>query len=70
MLIKEQFVERMKEMTTVKLDNTFLIRTDDKNFEEALIQFLTQRCDEATANAAYFHLNEKGAEEVMKIVNE
>lgn len=57
-------------MTTVKLDNTFVIRTDDKEFEQALIQFLSNHCDERKVNAAYFGLNEAGAEKIMAIVNE
>lgn len=56
-------------MNTVSLDNTFVIRTDDKYFEEALIEFLTRRCDEVCVNAAYFHLNSKGAKEIMGIIN-
>lgn len=57
-------------MTTVKLENTFVIRTDDKAFENALIQFLSNHCDEKKVNAAYFGLNKIGAEKVMTIVNE
>ena len=57
-------------MTTVKLDNTFVVRTDDKKFELALIQFLSNHCDVKKVNAAYFGLNEVGAEKVMAIVNE
>ena len=57
-------------MTTVKLDNTFVIRTDDKEFEQALITFLSKHCDQKEVNAAYFGLNEVGAEKVMAIVNE
>lgn len=57
-------------MTTVKLENTFIIRTDDKEFENVLIQFLSNHCDEKKVNATYFGLNEVGAEKVMAIVNE
>lgn len=54
----------------VKLENTFVIRTDDKTFEQALNEFLSNHCDNKKVNAAYFSLNKIGAEKVMAIVNE
>lgn len=54
----------------VKLDNTFVIRTDDEKFEQALIEFLSNHCDSNNANAIYFNLNKEGAEKVMAIVQE
>ncbi|MER2190640.1 MAG: hypothetical protein ABS951_06730 [Solibacillus sp.] len=55
---------------TVDLKNTFVVRTDDENFEQALIQFLSSRCEEEKVNAAYYGLNEVGAKKVMNIVFE
>lgn len=57
-------------MTTVNLDNTFVIRTDDKDFKEALGQFLSNHCDKNNVNAACYGLNETGAKKVMDIVFE
>ncbi|MGE8004248.1 hypothetical protein [Lysinibacillus sp. NPDC093216] len=54
----------------VKLENTFVIRTDDKAFEQALIEFLSNHCDNKKVNAAYFNLNKVGTEKVMAIVQE
>lgn len=54
----------------VNLEETFVIRTDDVEFEQALIQFLIDRCDMNKINAAYFHLNGLGAEKVMEIIKE
>lgn len=54
---------------TIELKNTFVIRTDDKKFEKALISFLTEHCNDNEVNAAYFNLNEEGANKVMEIVN-
>ncbi|WP_197232200.1 hypothetical protein [Lysinibacillus sphaericus] len=54
----------------VKLENTFVIRTDDKAFEQALIEFLSNHCDNKKVNVAYFSLNKVGAEKVMAIVQE
>lgn len=54
----------------VKLENTFVIRTDDKAFEQALIEFLSNHCDNKKVNAAYFNFNKVGAEKVMAIVQE
>lgn len=50
------------------LNNTFVIRTDDEHFEEILIKFLSEHCDSNFVNAAYYHLNAKGAKKVMDIV--
>ncbi|MER2126313.1 hypothetical protein [Solibacillus sp.] len=54
---------------TVELNNTYVIRTDDENFKEALGKFLSQHCTkESNVNAAVYELNAKGAKEVMEIV--
>ncbi|MER2107435.1 MAG: hypothetical protein ABS949_10900 [Solibacillus sp.] len=55
---------------TVDFKNTFVIRTDDENFEQALIQFLSGHCDEEKVNAVYYGLNEVGTKKVMDIVFE
>lgn len=55
---------------TVDLKNTFVIRTDDANFKEALGQFLSEHCDVNKVNAACYDLNETGAKKVMGIVFE
>ena len=54
----------------LKLKNTYVIRTDDNDFRQALDEFLSSHCKERDANAAVFELNEKGAKEVMEIVFE
>lgn len=54
---------------TVELNNTFVIRTDDKNFKEALGEFLSNHCTKkSNVNATVYELNAKGAKEVMEIV--
>lgn len=63
-------VKGRNEMSGVKLENTFVIRTDDENFQEAIGQFLSEHCDKNKVNAACFDLNETGAKKVMDIVNE
>ncbi|QPR69600.1 hypothetical protein I6G82_08450 [Lysinibacillus macroides] len=57
-------------MQEVKLGNTFVIRTDDENFKQAIDQFLASHCDENKVNAACYDLNEVGAKKVMDIVFE
>ena len=54
----------------MELKNTYVIRTDDNDFRQALDEFLSSHCAERDANAAVFELNEKGAKEVMEIVFE
>ncbi|KOS64649.1 hypothetical protein FJQ98_14240 [Lysinibacillus agricola] len=55
----------------VNLENTtFVIRTDDKRFDQALIEFLSNHCDNKKGNAVYFNLNKVGAKKVMAIVQE
>lgn len=53
---------------TSDLKNTFIIRTDDENFKDALGEFLSEHCDANKVNAAYYGLNETGAKKVMEIV--
>lgn len=54
----------------MELKNTYVIRTDDNDFRQALDEFLSSHCEEHDANAAVFELNEKGAKDVMEIVFE
>ena len=54
----------------MELKNTYVIRTDDSDFRQALDKFLSIHCKEHNANAAVFKLNEKGAKDVMEIVFE
>ena len=63
-------VMRGGEKMELKLKNTYVIRTDDNDFRQALDEFLSSHCAERDANAAVFELNEKGAKEVMEIVFE
>ncbi|MER2172248.1 MAG: hypothetical protein ABS938_16650 [Psychrobacillus psychrodurans] len=55
---------------TIDLKNTFVIRTDDENFKDALGEFLSDHCDANKVNAAYYGLNETGVKKVMEIVFE
>ncbi|WP_342471616.1 hypothetical protein MHH70_12430 [Metasolibacillus sp. FSL H7-0170] len=57
-------------MSGVKLENTFVIRTDDENFKEEIALFLSNHCTKNKVNAAIYDLNEVGAQKVMQIVFE
>lgn len=55
---------------TVDLKNTFVIRTDDENFQDAIARFLSDHCETNKVNVACYDLNEVGAKKVMDIVFE
>lgn len=61
---------RMIKMTEVNLENTFVIRTDDKDFKQAINEFLSSHCDKNKVNAACYDLSKTGAKKVMDIVFE
>lgn len=53
------------------MEQTFVIRTDDKNFREALSMFISEHCDKnRQVNFAIYDLNQEGGKKVMEIVNE
>lgn len=51
-----------------KLNNTYVIRTDDKKFKDFLDKALADHCNKNDLNAAFFELNERGAKKVMDVV--
>lgn len=52
------------------MKNVFVLQTNDNDFKEAISNFLTKHCKENDVKVAIYEMNEKGAEKVMKIVNE
>jgi len=53
-----------------EMEHTFVIRTDDKDFKEAISTFLSKHCDENKVTAAIYEMAQEGGEKVMQIVNE
>lgn len=51
-----------------KLNNTYVIRTDDEKFKAFLDKALADHCIKNDVNAAFFELNKQGAEKVMNVV--
>lgn len=51
------------------MNEGFVIKTDDKNFKEALDRFLSKHCSENNKKAVVYELNEKGVKDVMKVVD-
>lgn len=53
-----------------RLENVFVIQTDDKKFQEAISEFLSKHCEENDVNVVIYEMNQSGADEVMKIVKQ
>lgn len=65
MITRKILLERMNEM-----EHTFVIRTEDKDFKEAISTFWSKHCDENKVTAALYEMAHDGGEKVMQIVNE
>ncbi|MEX3623749.1 hypothetical protein [Viridibacillus arvi] len=52
----------------MELEHTFIIKTDDKDFKEAISIFLSTHCDRNNVNAAIYELEQDASERVMQIV--
>lgn len=54
----------------MELKNTFVLRTDDNEFKQAINGFLSDYCNDKPVNFAVYELNDVGAAKVMDIVLE
>lgn len=52
------------------MEHTFVLRTDDTNFKEAIAIFLSTHCDKNKVNVAIYEMKQAAGEKVMQIVKE
>ncbi|QPA61334.1 hypothetical protein [Lysinibacillus sphaericus] len=52
------------------MEHTFVIRTNDKDFKEAISTFLSKHCDKNKVTTDIYEMTQDSGEKVMQIVNE
>lgn len=51
------------------MKNTFVIQTDDPNFQSAIDQFLHDHCQTYGLTAVVYEMDDIGGAEVMAVIN-